>query len=155
MSKRKAISVLVLGLILMAFGAVCASAATNPSITIADQAGSNFDAENPIIVASVTSNGPGWVVIVEETMGKPGQILGYAPVVNGVNKNVKVYLSQPVNDLNEPVGLFAVLYADTAKNGAFEPIGTDKPVVITGAGPNGGNADVMKFFLLNPPQEKR
>jgi hypothetical protein len=76
-------------------------------------------------------------------------------VAAGVNRNVKVYLTQAVTDLNQPVGVFAVLYADTAKNGAFEPIGTDKPVVITGAGPNGGNADVMKFFLLNPPQEKR
>ncbi|RME87448.1 MAG: hypothetical protein D6770_09365, partial [Anaerolineae bacterium] len=60
--------------------------AMTPSVTVMDQ-----DIVNgTVTVAEVVSNGPGWIVIHAQADGKPGPILGYAPVADGVNKNVVV-----------------------------------------------------------------
>ncbi|RME88605.1 MAG: hypothetical protein D6770_06610, partial [Anaerolineae bacterium] len=94
-----------------------------PSVTVMDQ-----DIVNgTVTVAEVVSNGPGWIVIHAQADGKPGPILGYAPVADGVNKNVVV----EIDAANATETLYAMLHTDAGEAGKFEfPDGPDVPVKV-------------------------
>lgn len=107
------------------------------SIVVADQAVTG----NSILVASVTSDAPGWVVIHNNLNGAPGGIIGFAPVSAGTSTNVSV----PIDPKLATTALFAELHMDLGKQGSFEYPGPDVPVI----GPNG--MPVMAAFRVNLP----
>ena len=84
-----------------------------------------------VIVTSVLSNGPGWMVIHNDNNGSPGPVAGIAPVRDGFNANVEVVL-----DRNSPTPvLYAMLHTDDGKEGAYEfdgQSGLDGPVMFMG-----------------------
>ncbi len=80
-----------------------------------------------VVVGRVVSEGPGWIVIHAEAEGKPGPILGYAPVAAGESRDVEVAID--ASKATERV--FAMLHVDAGKAGTFEfPGGPDAPVKV-------------------------
>jgi hypothetical protein len=76
--------------------------------------------DQPIIDGAITveraiSNGPGWVVIYNESDGQPGFIIGSAPLEDGLNEQVTVALEESVITPQ----LFARLHEDTQAGDAF------------------------------------
>ncbi len=94
-------------------------------------------------VDSVTSPQDGWVVVYKSPNFTGGEIVGYAPVHQGVNTNVPVTIdTRRVKDLT---GLWLVLQADNGVPGVFEwglrnqpyddqPISENGHMVMTGFG---------------------
>ena len=89
-----------------------------------------------IMVDSVTSPVDGWIVVYKDPNNlTPGQLVGYAPVHQGANSNVKVTIDTAKAG-NLPT-LWAVLQADGGTPGVFEwglrgqPL-SDAPVVENG-----------------------
>ncbi len=125
-----------------AYGAVNAAGTgtagnVTPSIIVADQTVSG----SSILVASVTANAPGWVVIHNNLNGVPGGMIGYAYVNAGTSTNVSV----PIDPKLATTALFAELHSDLGRLGVFEYPGPDVPVI----GPNG--MPVMASFRVNLP----
>lgn len=80
------------------------------------------DVSNGILtVDSVTAAQAGWIVIYKESNFTDGEILGYAPVQQGVNKAVKVTLNTARLKLDEQIyTLWARLHVDGGVMGLFE-----------------------------------
>lgn len=95
-----------------------ASASVVPKIIVANQ--------NPvsgnIVIQEVDSDGPGFAVVHASLNGAPGEVLGYAPVRNGVNRNVVV----SINMARATSPLFVVLHKDGGSIGTYEE-GIDLP----------------------------
>lgn len=103
-------------------------AQSGPAISVNDQVSTGT-----IVVASVTSDGPGWVVIRNDGGGRgsPGAPLGSAPVQAGVTDNVEV----TINTALATGHLFASLHVDDNTEGTFEfgdVGGADAPVEVDG-----------------------
>ena len=99
--------------------------ATTPAVTVSDQ----DIVDGTVTVAEVDSDGPGWIVIHAQANGKPGPILGFAPVADGVNRDVVV----KIDAANATETLYAMLHTDAGKAGTFEfPNGPDTPVKVDG-----------------------
>lgn len=98
--------------------------AAAPSVMVKDQA---FN-EDTVTVESVFSVGPGWIVIHIDNNGKPGAVLGYAPVKDGLNTNVVVAIDE--SDAT-PV-LYAMLHTDAGIVGTYEFPGADAPMMVNG-----------------------
>lgn len=82
-----------------------------------------------VTVDEVVSAGPGWLVIHAQADGKPGPILGYSPVVEGVNEGVNVEID--LSGATET--LYAMLHIDAGEPGTWEfPGGPDLPVQVDG-----------------------
>jgi len=98
---------------------VVETAVTN-AVTVSDQ---ELSADNTVTIASVTADVPGWLVIHAQADGKPGPILGYAPVQAGDNSDVVVQI--------DPTGatetLYAMLHVDAGAEGEYEFPGADGP----------------------------
>jgi predicted lipoprotein with Yx(FWY)xxD motif len=92
---------------------VDATLTLTPSITIQDQS----VAGGTVTVADVISVGPGWVAILTDDNGKPGEILGYTAVVDGDNQGIEV----SIDPLKSTPVMYASLYSDLATAGTFEP----------------------------------
>jgi len=78
--------------------------------------------DQPVIDGAVEidralSDGPGWVAIYFDQEGQPGLIIGSAPLVDGLNANVRV----EVTDSAVTPQLYARLHADTNPGDAFDP----------------------------------
>jgi hypothetical protein len=101
---------------------------TVPHVRAEDQAVGTDDAGNPtVFVPSVLSQGPGFIVIHSDNNGQPGPVLGFAPVVDGVNTDIAVTLDQGVPG---PV-VWPMLHEDTGTEGEYEfgtVDGADLPV---------------------------
>ncbi|RME13862.1 MAG: hypothetical protein D6802_00350 [Ardenticatenia bacterium] len=99
--------------------------AVTPSVTVMDQ----DITDGTVTVAEVVSDGAGWIVIHAQAEGKPGPILGYAPVADGVNKDVVV----EIDASKATETLYAMLHTDAGEMGKFEfPDGPDGPVKVDG-----------------------
>ncbi len=87
-----------------------------------------------VVIDSATSNGPGFVVIHEQTMGGMiGPVIGNAPIGTGTSTAVTVTLSRSVRNGET---LYAMLHADTGMIGTYEfdgMNGLDGPVRVDGA----------------------
>ena len=84
---------------------------------------------NTVIVERVISNGPGWLTIMFETAEEtPGNIIGFAPLQDGVNEYVQVEL---VPGAATPV-LYAQQHVDDAPLGEFDFPGGDLPTLYKG-----------------------
>ncbi len=105
-----------------------ASFASEPGYA-AIEASSQILKGESVIVSRVLSPSAGWVSVHIAEDGKPGRLLGYAPVRAGENSFVWIKL-----DLTGIApGLVAVLRADAGRAGIFEHPGPDAPVISNGA----------------------
>lgn len=82
-----------------------------PEVLVLDQPILNGE----ITVERAISNGPGWVVIYNESDGQPGFIIGSAALADGLNEQVTVALEESVITAQ----LFARLHEDTEAGDAF------------------------------------
>jgi hypothetical protein len=85
--------------------------------------------DQPIIDGAITveraiSDGPGWVVIYNESDGQPSFIIGSAPLEDGLNEQITVPLVESVVTPQ----LFARIHQDTQPGDAFNFPGQDPPV---------------------------
>ena len=71
-----------------------------------------------IVIDSVTAPPDGWIVIYKSTNFTPGAIVGYAPVHQGANSNVKVTLNTA--RIGTLPTLWARLHEDNDVKGLFE-----------------------------------
>ncbi len=103
-----------------------------PEIAIKSQ---DIKHTNPIIADSVTTPVDGWLVIYRDQPGNSGNVVGYAPVYQGTNQNVKISIDTArVKD--KPV-LYAMLHTDQGTHGLFEwgpqyPAKADAPLYYEG-----------------------
>lgn len=90
------------------------------SVSVEDQ---DLGDDGSVTIAEVRSAGPGWMVIHAQADGKPGPILGSAPVSVGINNDIVVEI--------DPAGatetLYAMLHVDAGSEGDFEFPGDDVP----------------------------
>ncbi len=93
--------------------------------------------DSQVTIEYVVSVGPGWIVIHNDKGGKPGDVIGYSPVADGVNHNIVV----SINKSKKTDTLWAMLHSDTGKMGTFEFPGGDPPVMEM-------DAIVMKSFKV-------
>lgn len=93
-----------------------------PSVSVADQPIVN----GTVTIAEVVSDGPGWLVIHAQKDGKPGPVLGWSPVSDGVNTDVVVKID--VTGVTET--LYAMLHTDAGTVGTYEFPGADVPVKV-------------------------
>ena len=91
-----------------------------PSVSVSDQA----IVDGTVVVASALLNAPGWVVIHTEADGKPGPVIGYAPLQDGESTDIKV----TVDATQATPRLFAMLHIDAGTVGTYEFPGDDAPV---------------------------
>jgi len=91
-----------------------------------------------VLVSRVVSEGPGWLVIHAEAGGAPGPVLGWAPVREGVNRNLRVRIASS----GATQYLWAMLHVDAGRQGQYQFPGPDAPVTSDGQ-------VVMKRFRLN------
>jgi hypothetical protein len=101
---------------------------TVPHIRAADQTVGTDDAGNPtVLIQSVLSQGPGFIVIHSDNNGQPGPVLGFAPLTDGVNTDVTVTLDQGTPG----AVVWPMLHEDTGTVGEYEfgtVDGADLPV---------------------------
>ena len=70
-----------------------------------------------LMVDSVEAPAEGYVVVHMMTDDKPGDVIGYAPVKSGENKNIEVKLDKQPNPGDK---LAIMLHQDTGKMGTYE-----------------------------------
>lgn len=104
------------------------------AVVVADQP----PVDGTVTVAEVLSQGPGWLAIHAQSGGKPGPVLGYSPVDEGLSEAVRIEL-----DLAGATGtLYAMLHTDAGTIGTWEfPNGPDLPLA-------GADGIVMSPFAL-------
>ncbi len=96
-----------------------------PSVTVVDQP----IVDGKVTVAEVVSDGSGWLVIHAQADGKPGPILGYGAVAEGLNAGVVV----DIDAAQATETLYAMLHTDAGLVGTWEfPDGPDIPVQFDG-----------------------
>jgi hypothetical protein len=95
-----------------------------PSVEVMDQSVVN----GTVTVARVVSDGPGWMVIHADMEGKPGAVLGFAPVLDGENMEVLVN----IDSTNATPVLHAMLHVDAGNIEVYEFPGADVPVTADG-----------------------
>ncbi len=84
--------------------------------------------DNEIVIEKVVSNGPGWAVVYADNGGRPGLIIGFAPLAEGLNTAVTISLQD--TDLTET--LFIWLHEDTGDIGEFEYPQADDVIRVEG-----------------------
>lgn len=92
-----------------------------PSISAQDQ---TLAEDGRLAIASVTSPGPGWLVIHAQFEDQVGQILGYTAVDSGQNEDVTV----TIDPLQASPTLVAMLHVDAGTEGEYEFPGPDEPL---------------------------
>lgn len=95
-----------------------------PSITVGAQSIKN----GRIVVRSVESDGPGWLVIHADRNGAPGEVIGYTRVREGANN----HLSVEIDTDRATRTLYAMLHDDKGEMGVYEFPGADAPVSYNG-----------------------
>ncbi len=69
-----------------------------------------------IVIERVVSNGPGWAVVYTNAEDQPGNVIGFAPLVDGLNRRVVVPV--PANAVTAV--LHIRLHTDTEPPGVFD-----------------------------------
>ena len=110
-----------------------------PAVDAADQ---QVTLSLQVSVPLVVSNGPGFITIHEDIEGV-ADVIGYAPVHHGNNRDVLVALMRPAVDGEM---LHAMLHTDAGEIGTYEfPDGPDVPVL------NPDDSLVMEAFHVTVP----
>lgn len=85
--------------------------------------------DNSLMISKVRATQPGWVVIYGDTDGQPGEVVGWAPVRQGENDQIKLTLTgTSVQSAVSGGMLWAVLHVDMGAPGTFEFPGVDAPL---------------------------
>lgn len=93
-----------------------------------------FVVDQPVIDGTVTVsraviNEPGWIVIHADENGAPGPVIGFSPLIAGINAEVLVEVDlDGVTDT-----LYAMLHMDQGEVGIYEFPGTNGPVIVNDA----------------------
>jgi hypothetical protein len=98
-----------------------------PSVSVSNQILLN----GSVMMDSVFSAGPGFVVIHVDNNGQPGRVAGFAPVAPGWTYN----LEAPINASIATPTLYAMLHVDDGEVGKYEfdgQSGIDNPVIVDG-----------------------
>ncbi len=101
-----------------------------------------------VVVDSVSASQDGWLLIRKDANGIPGNVIGFAPVHQGLNTDVRVDIQVTGANGNNNVTstLWATLVADSNAMGAFQSPGLDIQQggalvqVAFGSAPAGGSA---------------
>jgi len=113
---------------LLAVPALAQDDMMTPQVVVADQ----LSLDGTVTVATVVSDGPGWIVIhAASEEGTPGPVVGFSAVNDGVSNNVTV----AVDTTAATPTLFAMLHSDTGEIGVYEfgqVEGADGPVAVDG-----------------------
>jgi hypothetical protein len=113
---------LLLSLLLLGALAACQTLQPGaPAVRVFDQRVEG----GAVTVAGVASVGPGWIVIHADDAGKPGTVIGSAPVRDGVSRQVRVEIDRAAATRV----LYAMLHADLGAAGVYEFPGADGPVM--------------------------
>lgn len=111
-----------------------ARAKEEPMIEARDQVFVNGTVE----IKNIICDGRGWVAVYNDYDGEPGDVLGYADLVDGENPFVRVYIGDQAANRY----FHAVLHFDHDSFGKFEyPDGDDFPVI------SNGKKISAKFFV--------
>jgi plastocyanin len=102
-----------------------APAAPSGSLTAKNQAVSG----DSITVQQVQSSVDGWIAVHMDDAGKPGKVVGFAPVKAGASSNVRVTLN-PAPKAGDK--FWPMLHVDVGEKGKYEFPGADAPVVANG-----------------------
>ena len=122
MKVRQLISLMISISILFVFGTVVLAQTYTPDVQVAGTGIVN----GTVTIVKATITGSGWVVIHADADGKPGPVIGHAPLSEGTNTNVSV----PIDTKAATPNLFAMLHIDAGAIGNFEFPGPDVPVKI-------------------------
>lgn len=124
LGKRRGLSVLVtLAMLVVTVLAVNAQDMT-PSVTVDDQT----IEEGMVTVATVVSDGPGWIVIHADEDGAPGPVIGFAAVDDGETTDVMVEVDADAATET----LYAMLHEDSGEMGTYEFPAGDPPARVDG-----------------------
>ncbi|MCI0725834.1 MAG: hypothetical protein L0332_03795, partial [Chloroflexi bacterium] len=88
--------------------------------------------DGTVIVERVISYGPGWLVVYYDEDGAAGRIIGWAPLVDGLNEQIVV----PVVESAVTELLHIIIHQDTEAIGEFEFPQADPPLRYDGRIPN-------------------
>jgi hypothetical protein len=124
--KKLLILVVVLALTLAALPFALAHG--TPAVEVSDQ----VVVHGTIVISHVTSEGPGWLVVHNQTDGAPGPIVGVAPVMKGETDNLVVRVESWENFTPT---MYAMLHVDDNEVGVYEfgsVDGADNPVSVDG-----------------------
>ena len=91
-----------------------------PSVSVGEQK----LVDDSVTISSVIAEEDGWVVIHADNEGKPGTVLGNAPVDKGTNENIVV----TIDPAKATDFLHAMLHVDKGNSGVFDFPGDDAPV---------------------------
>lgn len=92
-----------------------------PAINANDQ---SLTEEGVVLIESVSSSEPGWLVIFADEAGMPGSELGYEAVPAGESESVSV----TIDPRSATPTLHARLHIDAGNSGEFEYPGSDMPL---------------------------
>jgi len=109
-------------------------------LTVADT--SATDLTSRVEVASVTSDGPGWLVFYDDDAGAPGSIMGTFAVSAGTSAALLAEIGRPFVDAET---VHVALHSDASPVGEWDP-GTD--LIQTGA-----SGDVTGTFVVTVPAD--
>ena len=102
------------------------------SITTSTTQSLDESAEPIVRIDNALIDAPGWLVIhADNGEGAPGEVIGFAPLLSGLNEDVSVVLDGEPTDT-----VFAMLHYDTNEIGEYEfgtIDGVDMPVSVMGA----------------------
>jgi hypothetical protein len=88
--------------------------------------------DDTIVVERAVSHGPGWLVIYRDEDGATGNIIGFAPLEDGVNEQIEVgILTSEVSPL-----LYIIVHEDDGTAGDFDFPAADGPMRFQGTIPN-------------------
>ncbi len=103
--------------------------------------------DNKIVVERVISNGPGWLVVYRDEEGLTGNIIGFAPLEDGLNERIEVeILTSDVSDI-----LHIVVHEDDGDLGEFDFPAGDGPMRFQGeipANPFSFRTDSGNYLIL-------
>jgi hypothetical protein len=102
-----------------------AAMTAGPSVTVKDQPLT----DNHVVIDTVMSDGPGWLVIHAQKGGTVGEVIGWAAVAGGNNSNVVIAFSDPSKVTPT---LYAMLHVDKGAVGKYEFPGADVPAMSGG-----------------------
>ena len=74
------------------------------------------------------SGADGWIAVHAESDGKPGEVLGFAPLKEGANEDIEVRIDAPENGTN----LYAMIHRETPADGDYTFPDGDPPVEADG-----------------------
>lgn len=109
---------------LLLLGAGCAS---DPSAPVIKMTNHTLSKANTFTVDTVVAKNDGWLVLQNEINAKPSEVLAYAPIKVGENKNITF----TINRDDATARQYVTLYKDVGKIGTFETADSKESAFLT------------------------